>query len=68
MVPLVSYRKYDQVCCSKDQKYLKETTRAIKKAKESNNVLADKDLSHIVWWQEVCVLSYSTQLLERLQL
>ncbi|CAK7327326.1 unnamed protein product [Dovyalis caffra] len=33
-------------------KNLKGTARSSKKSKASNNVLDDKDLSHIIWWQE----------------
>uniref|UniRef100_A0A2P2IS97 DNA mismatch repair protein MutS-like N-terminal domain-containing protein n=1 Tax=Rhizophora mucronata TaxID=61149 RepID=A0A2P2IS97_RHIMU len=59
----------EQVYCLNGQKNLKRTTRATKKFKVVNNVLDDKDLSHIMWWKErlqQCRKPSTIQLVKRL--
>ncbi|KAH9681627.1 DNA mismatch repair protein MSH1 [Citrus sinensis] len=51
---LVSWtRRFGQAYCFKDRRSLRGITKSSKKVKGSNdNILSDKDLSHIMWWQE----------------
>ena len=49
----------EKVSGFKDRTVLIGSSKATKKHKVPNNVLDDKDLSHILWWKEVCHLSSS---------
>lgn len=56
-------RRFGQAYCFKDRRSLRGITKSSKKVKGSNNnILSDKDLSHIMWWQEVkCFFMYFHQ-------
>ncbi|GAY46607.1 hypothetical protein CUMW_098350 [Citrus unshiu] len=50
---LLLTRRFGQAYCFKDRRSLRGITKSSKKVKGSNdNILSDKDLSHIMWWQE----------------
>ncbi|KAJ0035396.1 hypothetical protein Pint_25171 [Pistacia integerrima] len=54
----LSSRQFGQIYFFKDRKASRGITKASKKVKVSNdNVLNDKDLSHLMWWQEDVVLT-----------
>ncbi|XP_012077620.1 DNA mismatch repair protein MSH1, mitochondrial isoform X2 [Jatropha curcas] len=66
---LLRRKDVERVCCLKEQKNLKGNARVTKKSKASNNVLDDKDLSHIIWWKErlqQCRKPSTIQLVKRL--
>ncbi|MED6211266.1 DNA mismatch repair ATPase msh1 [Stylosanthes scabra] len=59
-----------KVSSFKDRKALKGSSKATKKQRVPNNVLDDRDLSHILWWKErmdVCKKPKTVQLLKRLE-
>ncbi|MED6132167.1 DNA mismatch repair ATPase msh1 [Stylosanthes scabra] len=64
-------RHVGKVSSFKDRKALRGTSKATKKQQRvPNNVLDDKDLSHILWWKErmeVCKKPSTVQLLKRLE-
>ncbi|OIV90634.1 hypothetical protein TanjilG_01715 [Lupinus angustifolius] len=43
----------EKVLCFTDRKVVRGSSKAAKKHKAQNNVLDDKNLSHILWWKEV---------------
>ncbi|XP_061338295.1 DNA mismatch repair protein MSH1, mitochondrial [Gastrolobium bilobum] len=60
----------ENVPCSKDRKVVRRSGKVTKKLKGPNNVLDDKDLSHIWWWKErmqMCRKPSTVQLLKRLE-
>ncbi|XP_059632290.1 DNA mismatch repair protein MSH1, mitochondrial [Cornus florida] len=64
-----SLGRWEPIRCFKDQKAPKGTTKMTKKLKEPNNVLYDKDHSHITWWKErlqLCRKPSTVQLIKRL--
>ncbi|XP_048234731.1 DNA mismatch repair protein MSH1, mitochondrial isoform X2 [Ricinus communis] len=66
---LLNSRNVERINCLKDGKILKGVTRGSKKLKASNNILGDKDLSHIIWWKErlhQCRKPSTVQLVKRL--
>ncbi|KAL1342185.1 DNA mismatch repair protein MSH1, mitochondrial [Arachis duranensis] len=67
---LITNRHLGKVSGFKDRKVLRGSTKATKKQRVPNNVLDDKDLSHILWWKErmdVCKKPSTIQLLKRLE-
>lgn len=60
----------EKVSCFKDRKDLRGYRKAAKKHSVPNNVLDDKDLSHILWWKERMMMfrkPSTVQLLKRLK-
>ncbi|CAL5347513.1 unnamed protein product [Camellia sinensis] len=67
--PPLLIRQCERIHCLKERKLFKGTTKATRKLRELNNVLDDKDHSHILWWKErmqLCRKPYSVQLIKRL--
>ncbi|KAI8003451.1 Eukaryotic translation initiation factor 3 subunit A [Camellia lanceoleosa] len=67
--PPLLIRQYERIHCLKERKLFKGTTKATRKHRELNNVLDDKDHSHILWWKErmqLCRKPSSVQLIKRL--
>ncbi|KAL5542436.1 hypothetical protein UlMin_010146 [Ulmus minor] len=65
----VVLRPFGRISCFKDQKVFKRSTRTTKKLKALNNVLSEKELSNILWWQERlqnCRKPSTVQLVKRL--
>ncbi|KAJ4840276.1 DNA mismatch repair ATPase msh1 [Turnera subulata] len=62
-------RQVQRVYCFKDQKNVKGSARVTKNVKAFKNVLDDKDLPHVIWWQErlqQCRKPSAVQLINRL--
>ncbi|KAG2727771.1 hypothetical protein I3760_01G173700 [Carya illinoinensis] len=62
-------RRLEQVCCFKNHKVLRASSKNTKKSKASNDALNDKDLSHLLWWKErleMCRKPSTAQLVKRL--
>uniref|UniRef100_A0A1J3E1G5 DNA mismatch repair protein MSH1, mitochondrial n=2 Tax=Noccaea caerulescens TaxID=107243 RepID=A0A1J3E1G5_NOCCA len=66
---LLNTRYSERRYCVGDRKAVKGITTASKKFKKFNDVLSDKDLSHLVWWKErlqECRKPSTLQLIARL--
>ncbi|KAF7146041.1 hypothetical protein RHSIM_Rhsim04G0171100 [Rhododendron simsii] len=62
-------RQGERLLCLKEQKYFKGSVKSIRRPKEPNNVLDEKNYSHILWWKErmeSCRKPSTVQLIKRL--
>ncbi|XP_058210067.1 DNA mismatch repair protein MSH1, mitochondrial isoform X1 [Rhododendron vialii] len=62
-------RQGERLLCLKEQKNFKGFAKSIRRPKESNNVLDEKNYSHILWWKErmeSCRKPSTVQLIKRL--
>jgi hypothetical protein len=50
--------RVQKISCFKDRKASRGSSKVSKKFRVSNNILDDKDLSHILWWKEVSHFSF----------
>ncbi|CAK9139565.1 unnamed protein product [Ilex paraguariensis] len=67
--PPLLIKQCERICCFKERKLVKGTTKATKKLKELKNDLEEKDYSNILWWKErmqMCRKPSSVQLVKKL--
>jgi len=50
--------RVQKISCFKDRKVSRGSGKVTKKLRVSDNVLDEKDLSHILWWKEVSRLNF----------